>query len=188
MCWLLLCDFCLCSFMHRFDISWSFSAILMCFGATNGNPHASIDNSWDLWRILLCPPPWPLNSSKVRYIFNAFTSDWLSDWLMHVSQPHYRHTHITSHHITSLVCLGTFILPWCLRALGARIGKRTFINTFTIDDWDLVSIGDDVYHFMHFPYSFTFIWCVAWFFSLTLNEIYRREYCCTVPHSRGYGV
>ncbi len=41
--------------------------------------------------------------------------------------------------------LGTFVIPTCLRWLGAKVGSRTSLFTFAIDDWDLVDIASDVY-------------------------------------------
>jgi len=37
---------------------------------------------------------------------------------------------------------GTPMLPWYLRLLGARIGRRTYIETTGFLEWDLVEIGD----------------------------------------------
>jgi non-ribosomal peptide synthetase-like protein len=37
---------------------------------------------------------------------------------------------------------GTPLLPWYLRLLGARIGRRTYIETTGFLEWDLVEIGD----------------------------------------------
>ena len=37
---------------------------------------------------------------------------------------------------------GTPFLPWYLRLLGARIGRRTFIETTGFLEWDLVDVGD----------------------------------------------
>jgi non-ribosomal peptide synthetase-like protein len=39
---------------------------------------------------------------------------------------------------------GTFWLPAYLRLLGCRIGKRCYIDTTDITEYDLVEIGDDV--------------------------------------------
>src|SRR6266702_3267118 len=38
---------------------------------------------------------------------------------------------------------GTPLLPWYLRLLGARIGRRTYIHTTGFLEWDLVEIGDE---------------------------------------------
>ncbi len=38
---------------------------------------------------------------------------------------------------------GTFWLPIALRMLGVKIGKRVFMNTTDITEYDVVSIGDD---------------------------------------------
>ena len=38
---------------------------------------------------------------------------------------------------------GTWLLNLFLRALGARIGSNVLINTTTVSDWDLITIGDD---------------------------------------------
>lgn len=40
---------------------------------------------------------------------------------------------------------GTGVVSFCLRLLGAKVGSRACINTLWVDDWDLVSIGSDVY-------------------------------------------
>jgi non-ribosomal peptide synthetase-like protein len=45
--------------------------------------------------------------------------------------------------LTSMLA-GTPYLPWFLRALGAKIGKRTFLETTQFTEYDLVEIGDDV--------------------------------------------
>src|SRR5437899_5634239 len=37
---------------------------------------------------------------------------------------------------------GTPLLPWCLRLLGAKIGRRVYIGTTGFLEWDLVEIGD----------------------------------------------
>ncbi len=37
---------------------------------------------------------------------------------------------------------GTPLLPWYLRLLGARIGRRTYIHTTGFLEWDLVEVGD----------------------------------------------
>ena len=37
---------------------------------------------------------------------------------------------------------GTPLLPWYLRLLGARIGRRVYIETTGFLEWDLVQIGD----------------------------------------------
>jgi acetyltransferase-like isoleucine patch superfamily enzyme len=50
--------------------------------------------------------------------------------------------------VTSLIAsffYGTAVMPFCFRLLGAKVGRRTCINTMFIDDWDLVAIGSDVY-------------------------------------------
>jgi non-ribosomal peptide synthetase-like protein len=39
--------------------------------------------------------------------------------------------------------LGTPFLPWLMRFLGAKVGKRTFINTSDWTETDLFHIGDD---------------------------------------------
>ena len=38
---------------------------------------------------------------------------------------------------------GTPFLPWYLRLLGARIGRRTYLHTTGFLEWDLVEIGDE---------------------------------------------
>jgi non-ribosomal peptide synthetase-like protein len=38
---------------------------------------------------------------------------------------------------------GTWLFNLFLRALGARIGSNVIINSATVSDWDLISIGDD---------------------------------------------
>jgi non-ribosomal peptide synthetase-like protein len=38
---------------------------------------------------------------------------------------------------------GTPLLPWALRLLGARIGRRTFLDTTDLTEFDCVSIGDE---------------------------------------------
>ncbi len=40
------------------------------------------------------------------------------------------------------VLQGTPFLPWYLRLLGARIGRRTYIHTTGFLEWDLAEIGD----------------------------------------------
>jgi non-ribosomal peptide synthetase-like protein len=40
---------------------------------------------------------------------------------------------------------GTSVLTLWYRALGARIGRRVTINSTMIGDWDLLTIGDDVF-------------------------------------------
>lgn len=42
---------------------------------------------------------------------------------------------------------GTSVVSFGLRMLGAKVGARASINTLYVDDWDLVSIGNDVYPF-----------------------------------------
>jgi len=37
---------------------------------------------------------------------------------------------------------GTPMLPWALRLLGARVGKRVFLNTTDLTEFDCVQIGD----------------------------------------------
>ena len=37
---------------------------------------------------------------------------------------------------------GTPLLPWALRLLGARIGKRVYLNTTDMTEFDCVQIGD----------------------------------------------
>jgi histidinol-phosphate aminotransferase len=39
--------------------------------------------------------------------------------------------------------MGTDILVWWYRLLGARIGERVTINTVFVYDWDMLEIGDD---------------------------------------------
>lgn len=39
---------------------------------------------------------------------------------------------------------GTPLLPWYLRLLGTRIGRRGYVHTTGFLEWDLVEIGDDV--------------------------------------------
>ncbi len=39
---------------------------------------------------------------------------------------------------------GTPLLPWCLRGLGARIGRGAYIHTTGFLEFDLVHLGDDV--------------------------------------------
>jgi non-ribosomal peptide synthetase-like protein len=46
-------------------------------------------------------------------------------------------------HLTDLI-LGTPFLAWLYRAMGAKIGKRTFIHTEGFAEFDLIEIGDDV--------------------------------------------
>jgi non-ribosomal peptide synthetase-like protein len=41
------------------------------------------------------------------------------------------------------VLLGTPMLPWALRLLGARIGRRVWLNTNDITEFDCVSVGDE---------------------------------------------
>src|SRR5262249_55521856 len=38
---------------------------------------------------------------------------------------------------------GTPFLPWCLRAFGARIGRRVHVYTTGLLEWGLVEGGDD---------------------------------------------
>jgi non-ribosomal peptide synthetase-like protein len=38
---------------------------------------------------------------------------------------------------------GTAFLPWALRLLGVRIGKRVWLNTADVTEYDMVEIGDD---------------------------------------------
>ncbi|HKB56987.1 MAG TPA: Pls/PosA family non-ribosomal peptide synthetase, partial [Lacunisphaera sp.] len=38
---------------------------------------------------------------------------------------------------------GTPLLPWYLRLLGARIGRRTYIHTTGFLEWDLIEVGDE---------------------------------------------
>ena len=37
---------------------------------------------------------------------------------------------------------GTPLLPWCLRLLGARIGRGVYVHTTGLLEWDLVEVGD----------------------------------------------
>jgi non-ribosomal peptide synthetase-like protein len=39
---------------------------------------------------------------------------------------------------------GTPFLPWYFRLLGARIGRRVYLETTDFSEFDLVSIGDEV--------------------------------------------
>jgi non-ribosomal peptide synthetase-like protein len=39
--------------------------------------------------------------------------------------------------------VGTPMLPWMLRLLGARIGKRVYLDTTDMTEFDCVSIGDE---------------------------------------------
>ena len=39
---------------------------------------------------------------------------------------------------------GTPFLAWYLRLLGAKVGKRVFLNSSEVTEFDLVEIGDDV--------------------------------------------
>ncbi|MGA2233010.1 MAG: Pls/PosA family non-ribosomal peptide synthetase, partial [Tepidisphaeraceae bacterium] len=41
------------------------------------------------------------------------------------------------------VLTGTPFLPWCYRLLGAKIGRRVFLDTTEFTEFDLVEIGDD---------------------------------------------
>lgn len=38
---------------------------------------------------------------------------------------------------------GTPMLPWCLRALGARFGRRVYCDTTQFTEFDLVDVGDE---------------------------------------------
>ena len=46
-------------------------------------------------------------------------------------------------HLTDLI-LGTPFICYLYRAMGAKIGKRVFINTEAFAEFDLISVGDDV--------------------------------------------
>lgn len=46
-------------------------------------------------------------------------------------------------HLTKMV-LGTPFVPMLYRAMGAKIGKRTYINTEGFAEFDLITIGDEV--------------------------------------------
>jgi non-ribosomal peptide synthetase-like protein len=39
---------------------------------------------------------------------------------------------------------GTPLLPWFFRLLGAKIGRRVFMKTTALTEFDLITIGDDV--------------------------------------------
>ncbi len=39
---------------------------------------------------------------------------------------------------------GTPLLPWFFRLLGAKIGRRVFMETTALTEFDLITIGDDV--------------------------------------------
>ena len=41
------------------------------------------------------------------------------------------------------ILLGTPMLPWALRLLGAKIGKKVWLNTTDLTEYDCVSIGDE---------------------------------------------
>src|SRR5207247_3707542 len=40
------------------------------------------------------------------------------------------------------VLLGTPMLPWYFRLLGARLGRRVYAHTTGLLEWDLADIGD----------------------------------------------
>ena len=41
------------------------------------------------------------------------------------------------------ILLGTPMLPWAMRLLGVRIGKKVWMNTTDVTEFDCVSIGDE---------------------------------------------
>ena len=53
------------------------------------------------------------------------------------------HEHLSNDWIAGIL-QGTPFLCWIFRALGARIGRRVYLETTDITEHDLVSIGDDV--------------------------------------------
>ncbi len=53
------------------------------------------------------------------------------------------HEHLADPFLIRLV-LGTPLAPWFFRMLGAKIGKRVYMDTTSLTEFDLISIGDDV--------------------------------------------
>ena len=53
------------------------------------------------------------------------------------------HEHLADPFLVRLV-LGTPLAPWFFRLLGAKIGKRVFMDTTSLTEFDLITIGDDV--------------------------------------------
>jgi acetyltransferase-like isoleucine patch superfamily enzyme len=66
---------------------------------------------------------------------------------------------------------GTGIIAFCLRCLGARVGRRTCINTLYVDDWDLISIGNDVY-----PFSFFLSFFLSFFIFFYLRFVTIKKF------------
>ncbi|MGA2499466.1 MAG: Pls/PosA family non-ribosomal peptide synthetase, partial [Tepidisphaeraceae bacterium] len=53
------------------------------------------------------------------------------------------HEHLADPFIVRL-CLGTPAAAWFFRLLGARVGKRVYMDTTSLTEFDLIEIGDDV--------------------------------------------
>jgi len=43
-----------------------------------------------------------------------------------------------------MMCLGTPLVPWFFRLMGARVGKGVYMETICLTEYDLISIGDGV--------------------------------------------
>jgi non-ribosomal peptide synthetase-like protein len=53
------------------------------------------------------------------------------------------HEHLADPFLIRLA-LGTPLAPWFFRMLGSKIGKRVFMDTTSLTEFDLITIGDDV--------------------------------------------
>lgn len=69
-------------------------------------------------------------------IWNIFI--WKNDLIEYIYN-FYIHPHFIS------LFLGTPFFPILLRAFGAKIGKKVFINTYDFTEFDLIKIGDQAY-------------------------------------------
>lgn len=50
-----------------------------------------------------------------------------------------------AHQMFLIWVIGTDVMAWWYRLLGARIGRRATINTVFLYDWDILTVGDDTF-------------------------------------------
>ncbi len=72
--------------------------------------------------------------NTTRPIWDSFV--WRSEFVTSIYES------LTAPFLTSML-VGTPYINWAFRALGCKIGKRVFINTTDITEFDMVDIGDD---------------------------------------------
>lgn len=73
----------------------------------------------------------------------AATKPLWSAYIWKIDIIEYAYSYFINQHLTDVV-LGTPFASMLLRCLGAKIGKRVFIDTEGFAEFDLISIGDDV--------------------------------------------